>query len=172
MELKKKKVAMFLENIFEDVEFMYPNIRMKEAGANVTVIAPKVDTYNGKHGLPARSDISIDDANAGNFDALIIPGGYSPDLMRRHNKMVDFVKEMNDQKKIVAAICHAPWMLASADIVKDKKLTSFFSLKDDMIHAGANWIDEEVVKDGNIITSRSPNDLPAFCKTIITALSA
>ena len=122
--------------------------------------------------MPAKSDKKIGDTKTNDYDALIVPGGYSPDLMRRHKKMVAFVKKMNEEEKIIAAICHAGWLLASANIIKGKKLTSFFSIKDDMINAGADWIDEEVVKDGNIITSRNPNDLPAFCTTIIETLSS
>jgi len=171
MSLKGKNIAIFLENVFEDAEFLYPNIRMKEEGANVIVVAPKMDTYKGKHGYMANSDISIDDVKPANFDALIIPGGYSPDYMRRNKKMVEFVKEMNNQGKIIAAICHAGWMLASANIIRGRKVTSFYSIKDDMINAGCGWIDDEVVQDGNLITSRNPSDLPSFCKTIIASLS-
>lgn len=172
MKLKNKRIAMFLENKYEDLEFWYPCIRMKEEGAKVEIIAPEKAEYKGKHGLPAKSDKSVEDANPSDYDALIIPGGYSPDLMRRHEKMVDFVKKMNEEKKNIAAICHAGWMLASANIIKGKKLTSFYSIKDDMINAGADWIDKEVVKDGNIITSRNPNDLPAFCSKIIETLAS
>ncbi|MGB8319644.1 MAG: type 1 glutamine amidotransferase domain-containing protein [Ignavibacteriaceae bacterium] len=172
MKLKSKKIAVFLENMYEDLEFWYPNIRMKEEGAEVVVIAPEAkEKYTGKHGLPAVSDKAINEVNTGEFDALIIPGGYSPDKMRRHKEMVDFVKKMDDEGKLIAAICHAGWMMASADIIKGRKLTSFFSIKDDLVHAGAEWIDKEVVIDGNIITSRHPEDLPAFCREIIKELS-
>ncbi len=171
MPLKGKNIAIFLENLFEDAEFLYTDIRMKEEGANVIVVAPKMDNYKGKHGYVASSDISIDDVKPSNFDALIIPGGYSPDYMRRNKQMVEFVREMNNQGKVIAAICHAGWMLASADIIRGRKVTSFYSMKDDMINAGGGWIDDEVVHDGNLITSRNPSDLPSFCKTIIAALS-
>ena len=170
MESINKNIALFVENMYEDLEFWYPFIRMKEAGAKVTVVAPKTELYKGKHGLEVKADKSIDEVSTGNFDALIIPGGYSPDLMRRHDSMVKFVKKMYSEGKIVAAICHAGWMLSSAGIIKGKKLTSFFSIKDDLINAGAKWIDKEVVVDDNLITSRSPDDLPAFCRTIISNL--
>ena len=171
MSLKGKKIAVFVEKFYEDLEFWYPKIRMKEEDADVVVIAPKVDTYNGKHGLTAKSDQAIIGVKPDEFNALIIPGGYSPDHMRRTPEMVEFVKKMYDSGKIVAAICHAPWMLASAGILKGKRLTSFFSIKDDLIHAGAEWFDQDVVVDGNLITSRSPADLPVFCKEIIKALN-
>ncbi|MFO7445451.1 MAG: type 1 glutamine amidotransferase domain-containing protein [Ignavibacteriaceae bacterium] len=170
MKLEGKKIAIFIEKMYEDVEFLYPYYRMKEEGAEVTVIAPEIDTFSGKHGVPVKADKSINDVNPKSFDALIIPGGFSPDHMRRSPAMIDFVKIMFDQQKPVAAICHAPWMLASAGILNGKKATSFFSIKDDIVNAGADWQDKEVVIDGNIITSRNPGDLPAFCRTIIESL--
>lgn len=171
MKLKGRNLAIFIEELYEDMEFWYPYYRMKEEQADVVVIGPEIASYKGKKGMPANSDRSIHDVDASDYDALIIPGGYSPDHMRRRPEMVEFVKEMNAQNKIIAAICHAPWLLVSAGIIKGKKATSFFSIKDDIVNAGANWVDEEVVKDGNIITSRKPDDLPAFCKAIINSLS-
>jgi len=170
MKLQGKKIAIFLEKMYEDLEFWYPYLRMKEEGAEVVVIAPKVDTYKGKHGLPAQAGQAIIAVKDDEFHGLIIPGGYSPDHMRRTPEMVDFVRSMNRSGKMIASICHGPWMLASAGIIKGKKLTSFYSIKDDLINAGAEWIDQEVVFDGNLITSRNPNDLPAFCKAIIKSL--
>jgi protease I len=171
MALKGKSIALFVANVYEDLEFWYPYYRLKEAGANVTIIGPKQDTFTGKHGIPAKADKAIDEVATDDFDALVIPGGYSPDQMRRSEKMVDFVRDMNKAGKPIAAICHAGWMLASAGIVEGKRVTSFFSIKDDLVNAGAKWVDEEVVKDQNIITSRNPNDLPAYCRTIIETLS-
>jgi protease I len=170
MQLKNKRIAFFIEDYYEDTEFWYPYYRMKEEEAEVVVISPEIKSYTGKRGLRAKSEKTIYEVNINDFDALIIPGGYSPDRMRRVPEMVEFVRKMNEQNKVIAGICHGPWMLASAEILKGKKMTSFFSIKDDMVHAGANWIDEEVVKDGNIITSRKPDDLPAFCKAIINSL--
>lgn len=167
MVLEGKNIAIFLEKHHEEVEFWYPFYRMKEAGAKVDVIAPKVDSYNGKNGLPAKSDKAIKQVTSDDYDILIIPGGYSPDHMRRSPEMIEFVRSMHNQEKIVAAICHGPWLLASAGIIKGRNVTSFFSIKDDLINAGAKWVDQEVVVDGNLITSRNPNDLPVFCKTII-----
>ncbi len=162
---------MFIEDLYEDLEFWYPYYRLKEEGAYVTVIGPEIDDYKGKHGLPAQADMTIEKARPADFEALIIPGGYSPDRMRRHPLMIEFVKEIYEADKVVAAICHGPWMLASADIVEGKRITSFFSIKDDLINAGAEWVDQDVVIDSNLITSRSPDDLPAFCKKIINTLS-
>lgn len=170
MRLKNKRIAIFIEDYYEDTEFWYPYYRMNEEEAEVVVISPEIKSYTGKRGLTAKSEKTIYEVNADDFDALIIPGGYSPDRMRRIPEMVEFVRKMNEQNKVIASICHGPWMLASAEIIKGKKMTSFFSIKDDMVHAGANWIDEEVVKDGNIITSRKPDDLPAFCKAIINSV--
>ena len=171
MGLEGKRIAIFLEQIYEDPEFWYPYYRFLEAGAEVTVIAPEVKVYQSKHGYPAKADLAAADAKAGDYDAVIIPGGYSPDHMRRSKAMVDLLKQAYEQGKIIASICHGPWMLASAGAVKGKKVTSFFSIKDDLVNAGADYVDREVVRDGNVITSRTPADLPAFCKEIIAALN-
>ncbi len=170
MKLKGRKIALFIAEMYEDLEFWYPCYRMKEEGAEVVVIGPQAGEYKGKHGVPARAGKAIGEVNADYFDALIIPGGYAPDHMRRSPEMVQFVRRMHTQGKPVAAICHAGWLLASADIVRGRKVTSFFSIKDDMVHAGAEWVDQEVVKDAKIITSRKPEDLPAFCREIIASV--
>ncbi len=171
MSLKNKKIAVLLANLYEDLEFWYPYIRMQEESADVISIGAADETFKGKHGIPARPDKSIHDVNVEDFDAVIIPGGYSPDHMRRSPEMVDFVKKVHENNKFVAAICHGGWMLASADIINGKQVTSFFSIKDDLVHAGAEWIDKEVVVDEYLVTSRTPKDLPAFCKTLIHLLS-
>lgn len=171
MSLEGKSVAILLENIYEDPEFWYPYYRFLEAGAKVTVIAPEVKEYKSKYGYPATADLAAKDAEAADFDAVIIPGGYSPDHMRRSKELVGFLKEAYGQGKIIAAICHGPWMLASVGAARGKKLTAFFSIKDDLVNAGAEFVDAEVVRDGCIITSRTPKDLPAFCKEIISTLN-
>lgn len=172
MSLQGKRVAVLAENLYDDRELWYPAIRMREEGAEVTFVAPaKGETYTSKHGFPVKSDAAASEVKAADFDAVIIPGGYSPDMMRRTPAMVNFGREAFEQGKVVAAICHAGWMLVSAGVLRGKTVTSFFSIKDDVVAAGAEWVDREVVRDGNLITSRNPNDLPAFCRTIIAALS-
>ena len=157
--------------MFNVFEFWYPYYRLKEAGAEVVVVGSgSSEEYTGKSGIPCKADTSAEQISATDFDGIVIPGGYAPDHMRRHPSMVKLVKDLFEAGKVVAAICHAGWMLASADIVKDRTLTSFFAIKDDLVNAGANWIDQEVVVDGKLITSRKPDDLPAFMKAIIEAL--
>jgi deglycase len=171
MELKNRKVVIPVENMFNDLEFWYPFYRLKEAGAEVVVVGSgSAETYTGKSGTETNVDAGAGQVDASDFDGIVIPGGYAPDLMRRYPEMVDLVRDIHNAGKVVAAICHAGWMLASADIVKGRTLTSFFAIKDDLVHAGANWIDQEVVIDGNLITSRKPDDLPAYMRAVIEAL--
>jgi protease I len=170
-ELHGKRVAILVENNYEDLEFWYPYYRLKEAGAEVVVVGSGAETYQSKHGYPAKASTSADKVSAAEFDAVIIPGGYAPDLMRRHPAMVKLVREAVEQGKVVAAICHAGWMLASAGVLRGRTVTGFFSIKDDLINAGASYVDQEVVRDGNIITSRFPADLPAFMRETIAALA-
>jgi protease I len=171
MELQGKKVVIPVESLFNTFEFWYPYYRLKEAGADVTVVGSgSADTYTGKPGTEVKVDVSIEQVSADNYDGMVIPGGYAPDIMRRYPKMVQLVKDLFDGGKVVAAICHAGWMLASAKILQGKTVTSFFAIKDDLVHAGAEWVDQEVVVDGNLITSRTPDDLPAFMRAVIAAL--
>jgi protease I len=171
MELEGKKLIILVEQMFNTFEFWYPYYRLKEAGAEVVVVGSgTAGEYTGKPGTEVKVDANADDISVSEFDGVIIPGGYAPDHMRRHPKMVEIVKDLYEAGKVVAAICHAGWMLASANILEGKKMTSFFAIKDDMIHAGANWVDEEVVADGKLITSRTPDDLPAFMRAVIEAL--
>ena len=171
MELQGKRVAVLVEDDYQELELWYPVLRMREAGAEVRIIGPRQGSFKSQLGYPAQADMAIDDARPEGFDAVVVPGGYAPDRMRRHSKMVAFVKDTHDQRKIVAAICHPGWMLASAGIITGRRVTSFFAIKDDMINAGADWVDQEVVVDGNIITSRTPDDLPAFSREIVKALT-
>jgi protease I len=171
MELAGKKVIILVEQMFNDLEFWYPYYRLKEAGAQVTVVGSgSAEQYTGKSGTQIKVGLHADQVKADKFDAIVIPGGYAPDHMRRYPQMVMLVKDLFETQKPVAAICHAGWMLASAKILEGRSVTSFFAIKDDLIHAGAQWVDEEVVVDGNLITSRKPDDLPAFMKAVISAL--
>ena len=171
MEAQGKKVIILVEEMYNDLEFWYPYYRLKEAGAEVVVVGSgSAEQYVGKSGIPCKPDATADEVSAADFDGIVIPGGYAPDHMRRHPSMVKLVKDLFGAGKVVAAICHAGWMLASAEIVKGRTVTSFFAIKDDLVHAGANWVDQEVVVDGNLITSRKPDDLPAFMQAILTAL--
>ncbi|BDG62410.1 type 1 glutamine amidotransferase domain-containing protein [Caldinitratiruptor microaerophilus] len=170
MEIRGKTVVILLEDLYNEFEFWYPYYRMKEAGATVVVAGTGRESYTSKHGLVAKADRAVDQIDPAGVDAVIIPGGYAPDLMRRSPALVDFVRRMDQQGKVVAAICHAGWVLASAGILKGRRATGFSSIRDDMVNAGAEYLDQEVVRDGNLITSRQPADLPAFCRTIIEAL--
>jgi protease I len=171
MNLKGKRVAVLAENMYQEMELWYPLLRLREAGAETFVVGTgSADTYTSKLGYPVDVDMVADQVSAADVDAVIIPGGYAPDLMRRYPAMVKLVSEAYRQGKVVAAICHAGWMLASADVLKGKKATCFFAIKDDLVNAGATYLDAEVVRDGTLITSRMPSDLPAFCRTIIEAL--
>jgi protease I len=171
MDLQGKRIAILAENLYEDLELWYPALRLREAGAEVTIVGSGADTYTSKHGYPVQPDAQAEDVRAADFDAVLIPGGYAPDYMRRHPAMIGLVQEACKQEKVVAAICHAAWMLVSADVVRGKRVTCFASVKDDVINAGGRYEDREVVRDGTLITSRMPQDLPAFCSTIIEALA-
>jgi protease I len=172
MELAGKRVAVLAENMYQELELWYPLLRLREAGAETFVVGTgSAETYTSKAGYPVQVDAVADQVQAADVDAVVIPGGYAPDLMRRYPAMVNLVRETFEQGKVVAAICHAGWMLASAGIASGRRATCFFSIKDDLVHAGATYVDAEVVRDGNLITSRIPADLPAFCRTIIEALS-
>lgn len=172
MRLQGRRVAILAENLYQEMELWVPYYRLKEEGADVNVVgAGGAKQYSSKHGYPVTVGLAAEQVSAVEFDAVVIPGGYAPDMMRRSTAMVSLVREAFTQGKVVAAICHAGWMLCSAGILKGKNATSFFSIKDDMVHAGAHWVDQEVVVDGNLITSRTPDDLPAFCRAIVAALA-
>ena len=172
MELLGKRVAILAEQMYEDQELWYPLFRLREAGADVFVVGTgTADEYRSKHGYPVKPDAEADTVTASQFDAVIIPGGYAPDYMRRSPAMIRLVREAYDQGKVVAAICHAGWMLASAGVARGKTLTCYKSIQDDLVNAGAHYVDRDVVRDGNLVTSRSPADLPAFMREIIKALA-
>ncbi|PYP30301.1 MAG: protease [Gemmatimonadetes bacterium] len=172
MSLQGKRVAILAENLYQEMELWVPYYRLKEEGAEVKVVgAGGAKSFTSKHGYPVSVDVQAEAVSAVEFDAVVVPGGYAPDMMRRHEAMVRLVREAAQHGKVVAAICHAGWMLASAGVIKGRKVTSFFSIKDDMVNAGGQWVDQEVVVDGTLITSRKPDDLPAFCREIVKALT-
>ena len=171
MQLKGKRIAILVEDLYQELEVWYPLLRFRGAGAEVVVVGPgRAKVHTGKYGYPVEVDKSINEVKVGQFDAVIIPGGYAPDHLRRYPAMVKLVRDAALQGKVVAAICHGGWMLASAEVIQGKTVTAFFAIKDDLVHAGANFVDVEVAVDGNIITSRKPEDLPAFCRAIGAAL--
>ena len=173
MNLKGKRIAILVDQMYQEMEVWYPLFRFREAGAEVVTVGAKAgDTYPSKLGFPCKADISYDVARADDFDGVLAPGGFAPDFIRRHPKAIDFVKQIDRQGKLVAAICHGPWVLCSAGVLKGKRATSFFAIKDDVVNAGAHWEDSEVVADGNIVTSRKPDDLPAFCLACIEVAAA
>ena len=170
-ELEGKRAAVLVEQQYQEMEVWYPVYRLREAGCKVTLVGPESgQTYPSKLGYPAKSDKGAEDVRADDFDLVVIPGGFAPDFIRRTPAMIRLVAEMAEKGKLLAAICHGPWVLCSTKALKGKKATCFFAIKDDVINAGANYVDEEVVHDGNLITSRKPDDLPAFMKAIFAAL--
>jgi protease I len=171
MTLEGKRVLILVEEMFNVFEFWYPYYRLQEEGVEVVVVGSgSAEVYNGKPGTQIKADIAADKVSLEGVDGVVIPGGYAPDMMRRYPAMVNIVKELYRNDKLVASICHAGWMLASADILRGKNATSFFAIKDDMINAGAKWVDQQVVVDGKLVTSRKPDDLPAFMKAVIGVL--
>ena len=173
MELRGRRIAVLAADQYQEMEVWYPLLRFREDGAETVVVGGEAGkTYSSKKGYPVVSDRSIADVRASEFDAVVIPGGWAPDTLRQDERMLNFVREMDNSGRLVAAICHAGWVLCSADILRGRKATCFKAIKDDMVHAGAKYVDEEVVVDGNLITSRVPTDLPAFCREIVKALKS
>ncbi|MDX2181887.1 MAG: type 1 glutamine amidotransferase domain-containing protein [Bryobacteraceae bacterium] len=173
MNVNGKRVAVFVDQLYQEMEVWYPIYRLREAGVEVVVAAAKAGTsYPSKTGYPCVSDVAYDSLDPQAFDGVIVPGGFAPDHMRRHAAANRFVADMNAADKLVAAICHGPWVLCSAHgMLKGRKATSFFAIKDDVVNAGAIWSDEEVVVDRNLVTSRKPDDLPAFCLACLDVLA-
>ena len=168
--LKGKRVAILAEDLYEDPELWYPYYRLLEAGAQVRIIGPKAKVYESKHGFPVTAEAAASDVSAADFDGIVVPGGFAPDKLRRYPAVLDLVRDIYKKGGVVAAICHGPWVPISAGIVKGKRATCFKAIKDDLVNAGATFLDQAVVVDDNLITSRTPADLPAFLPAIITAL--
>jgi deglycase len=166
------RIGILVEKTYEDLELQYPRLRLKEAGHDVQVIGPKAgETYVGKYGYPQRSEKAATSVRAEDYQLIVIPGGSSPDHMRRDGGMVKLVRDAAAKKVPMAAICHGPWMLCSTDALKGRRCTSFMSIVHDVVNAGGKWVDEECVVDGPIITSRCPDDLPAFTRAILQLVS-
>lgn len=173
MEGSVSKIILLIEDLFEDIEAIYPYYRLMEEGYEVNIVGPiKNKEYMGKHGMSFKSDISSNDATLDNVAALIIPGGYAPDRMVRDEKMVSLVKKAVDACCVVGAICHGPLMLVEADVIKDKKVTGFKSIKTPLKLAGGILMKSKVVTDGNIITAQDAADVVEFTKAIIVLIEA
>jgi len=171
MKLTGKRIAILVEREYQELEVWYPYYLFSSEGADVIRIGPEANqTYPSKLGYPCPTDAAARDVKGGEFNAVIIPGGWAPDYMRRSEPMIQFVRQCADADIVLAAICHGPWMLCCTDALKGKQATSFVSIKHDVINAGANWVDQECVVDGKLITARKPDDLPAFCRAVIEAL--
>lgn len=172
MPLNNSRVAILVDQQYQEMEVWYPLYRLREAGAAVvTVGAVGGSVYPSKLGYPCKADVSWEEIHADEFDGVIAPGGFAPDFIRRHIAAIHFVRDLNARGKLVAAICHGPWVLCSANVLRGKRATSFFAIQDDVANAGALWEDSEVVRDGNLVTSRKPDDLPAFCMACIEVLA-
>lgn len=169
--LSGKKVAMFLEEGFEDLEFWVTVMRLREEGADVTIVATKVHEVLGKNGLKAASDVAAEDVSADDFDAVVVPGGWAPDKLRRFEEVTGLVRKAYDQDKIVGLICHAGLVGISAGIVEGHRATGSLGIKDDLINAGATWVDEPAFRDGNLVWGRVVEDIPAFCRELVAAIA-
>lgn len=170
--LADRRVLILTGDIYEDLELWYPKLRLQEAGATVVVAGPASgETYAGKNGYPCVSDAAIADMNAGDFDALVVPGGFMPDKLRRDPAVLDLVRAFDAAKKPIASICHGGWIPISAKIYRDVKVTGSPGIRDDLINAGAHYEDSAVVVDGHHVSSRRPDDLPDFCRELIKLMS-
>lgn len=166
-----KKVVILVEELYEDLELWYPKIRLEEAGHQVTIAGTEAEVvYKGKHGYPCKSNINFEETKSRDFDALVIPGGFSPDRLRRQKEVLTLTSQMNEQKKPIAFICHAGWVPISAKILQGRKATSVSAIKDDMENAGVHWEDKPCIVDKNLVSSRTPADLPQFMQALLKLL--
>lgn len=165
------RVLLVAETGFEDLELFYPKLRLLEAGHVVALATPDGSPRTGKHEYTAPADVAIGDVDVDDYDALVVPGGSaSPERLRTRDDALRLVRDFEAAGKPIASICHGPWLLASAGVLRGRRVTSYFSIRDDLVNAGATHVDEEVVEDGNLITSRTPADLPAFMRTLLARL--
>lgn len=166
-----KNILSFVDDVYEDLELWYPKIRLEEEGWQVTVAGPEAGrTYRGKNGYPCTADSAIADVEAESFDALLLPGGFAPDKLRRDARVLALTRAFDQAQKPIAFICHAGWICISADILRGKQATSTVGIRDDMRNAGAEWRNEALVVDGHLISSRTPHDLAAFAKALVDKL--
>lgn len=167
---KNKTLLAFLDDIYEDLELWYPKLRLQAGGYAMRLAAPELKTYTGKHGYPAQSDLLLRDARSEDFCGLLVPGGFMPDKLRRDAKVLSLTREFFEQGKLVAFICHGGWIPISAKILQGRRATGSRGIKDDLENAGAIWVDEPVVVDGNLVSSRTPRDLAAFGEAMVKFL--
>ncbi|MDD5432575.1 MAG: type 1 glutamine amidotransferase [Candidatus Omnitrophica bacterium] len=165
-----KRIAVLVEDHYQVLEVWYPYLRLREDGFKTTLVGTGKKEYKSKEGYIAHEELSIKQVKAADFDAVVIPGGWAPDILRRHSEINNFVRQMDEEKKVIACICHGGWVLISAGILKGRKVTGFSAIMDDLVNAGAEYFDQEVVVDGNLITSRNPYDLPVFCLEMVKQL--
>lgn len=170
MRLTGLRVCYFIEEGFEDLEFWVPVMRLREEGAQVTVVGTGPTQYKGKHCLTAKADVNAAEVTADDFDAVVIPGGWAPDKLRRYDSVLDIVRHANEQGKIIGSICHAGWVPISAGIVRGRRATGSRAIKDDLVNAGAIWVDESAFRDGNMVWGRVVDDIPNFCRELVTAI--
>jgi protease I len=165
-----KTVAILIEDVYQEMEVWYPAYRLREAGVKTVFVGTGKPEYKSKLGYPCKAEGDIKEVQAKDFDGVIVPGGFAPDYLRRSPEILEFVAALDKAGKPVGAICHAAWVLCSAGVLKGRKATCFFAIKDDVVNAGAKYLDQEVVVDGNLVTSRKPDDLPAFMREYLKAL--
>lgn len=171
LKLKNKKVLTVVEHDFEDSELIYPHYRLQEEGAISHIVGKEAEkTYIGKNGVPVVTDYSFEQINIEEYHAILVPGGWAPDKLRRYKEVIEMVTYMNDQKRPIGQICHAGWVLISANILEGKQVTSTPGIRDDMENAGAIWHNDEVVVDGHLVSSRRPPDLPAYGRALVEVI--
>ena len=168
--MSKGKVAILVENEYQDMEVWVPLYRLREEGYQTVTVGTGAPQYLSKHGYPVQADLAASQARSDEFAGVVIPGGWAPDRLRQDPGVLKLVRDLFAARRVVAAICHGGWVLASAGVARGRRLTSYQAIRDDMVNAGSEFVDQEVVRDGNLITSRKPDDLPAFCREIVKAL--
>jgi protease I len=172
MKLQGKRIAYLVEDGFEDLEFWVPVMRLREEGANVVIVGSRLDRFHGKYRLEATADADAAEVCAAEFDGLVVPGGWAPDKLRRYPAVLKLVRETYEQGKIIGAICHAGSVLISAGVVRGHQATGSIGIRDDLLNAGADWVDAPAFRHGNLVWGRVVDDIPAFCRELVKALAA